>query len=388
VTTIATTRVWAAAAGVVAGVFLSHQQLPSRYPMSAFVVGLVLVGARRGRVIGICGLALLTAGLASFLPVSMRADPVVWGGDVAAGYRNALTRALEGAPDRPAALLAGLTIGDTSGIDHATTEMFRRSGLAHLVAVSGSNVAMVLAAIAVVTIRLPVTMRAVAGAIALSAYVAVVGPEPSVLRAAAMGAVGLIAYVSGRQAQSLNALGIAVISVLGLKPELLYSVGLHLSVAATLGIIVWARPIEARLQALPGIVRAPMSITLAAQLGVAPLLILAFEQLSVVAPIANLLAASAVPPATLLGLGAGLVALVAPGLGELVARAAAPFAQWILSVSDETGSWSWSAVDVAAGWGWALAVPIAIATLVQAVRGPRVGITCGDGGMAMGAPRR
>lgn len=368
---IATARVWAAAAGVAGGILWARHGWPTKAAIACLTIGLLLVTVRRARVPGLLGVTLLAMSVASFLPVPVFDASADWGGPVVDGYRNALARALVAAPDRPAALLAGLTIGDTSGIDYATTELFRRSGLAHLVAVSGSNVAMVLAAIAVLTARLPLAVRAGIGAIGLLAYVAVVGPEPSVLRAAAMGLVGLVAYVSGRQTASLNTLGIAVIAVLAFKPELLFSVGLQLSVAATLGIVVWARPIEAGLHVLPGLVRAPMSITLAAQLGVAPLLILAFERLSLVAPVANLLAAPAVPPATLLGLGSGMAGLVAPSLGRLAARIAAPFSQWILWVSDETGAWSWSSVDIAPLWGWVLAVPVGLATLVQAARAPR-----------------
>lgn len=387
-TTRATARVWSALAGVVIGILYSHHQLRSVAPQICIVGGLLCVLSRRGRGVRMAGILLLSAGLAASRPVPPTDGFQVWGGHAAGLYRDSLAAALEAAPDRPAALLAGLTIGDTSGIDLWTTEMFRRSGLAHLVAVSGSNVAMVLGAIAVVTTRLPLYVRGGAGAVGLLGYVAVVGPEPSVLRAAGMGLVGLIAYVSGRQAMSLNSLGIAVIAVLALNPALLFSVGLQLSFAATLGIVVWARSLEARLHFLPGVVRAPMAITLAAQLGVAPLLIITFERISVVAPVANLLAAPAVPPATLLGLGAGMAGAIAPGVGEVVAKLAAPFAQWILWVSDETGAWSWASVDVSALWGWVLAAPVAVTMLVVAVRAVRPpGYVVDHGGLAMGASR-
>ena len=387
-TTFATARVWTALSGVVAGILYSHHQLPVALPPIAIVVGLLCVGSRRRRGVRMAGIFFLCVGLAALRPVPPTDDFPVWGGRLAASYRDALAAALDAAPPRPAGLLAGLTIGDTSGIDYWTTEMFRRSGLAHLVAVSGSNVAMVLGAIAVVTTRLPLLVRGAAGAIGLLAYVAVVGPEPSVLRAAGMGFVGLIAYVSGRQAMSLNSLGIAVIVVLALNPALLFSVGLQLSVAATLGIVLWARSLETRLRRLPAVVRAPMAITLAAQLGVAPLLIITFERISLVAPVANLLAAPAVPPATLLGLGAGVAGLIAPPVADVVARLAAPFAQWILWVSDETGAWSWASADVPARWGWVLAAPVVIAMMVIAVRTVRPpGYVVEHGGMAMGAPR-
>jgi len=368
VTTVATARVWLSVAGVAAGIFYAHHDLPSRGAVGCIALGVGSVGARRGRAVGMCGILLLAAGLSALRPVSPDDGLTVWGGAVADTYRESLASALQGATERPRALLAGLTIGDTSNIDYWTTEMFRRSGLAHLVAVSGSNVAMVLAAIAILTVRRPLVLRGTIGAIGLVAYVAVVGPEPSVLRAAGMGLVGLIAYVCGRQATSLNALGIALVAVLTFKPELLFSVGLHLSAAATLGIVVWAQPIERRLARLPRIVSGPMSITLAAQIGVAPLLIVAFEQLSLVAPLANLLAAPAVAPATLIGLSSGVVSLAWPVGGRALGAVAAPFAEWILWVSDTTGAWPSASVDIASVWGWAAAVPVVLLTLRAAVR--------------------
>ena len=310
----------------------------------------------------------MAGGLASLRPVAPTSSTASVTAPAAVRFRDSLGSALEAAPDRPAALLAGLTIGDTSGIDYSTTETFRRSGLAHLVAVSGSNVAMVLAALAIVTLGFPRALRAGLAAVALFMYVGIVGFEPSVLRAAAMGAVGLIGYIAGRDVMSLNSLGIALIAVIVIKPELVFSIGLHLSAAATLGIVVWSQPIEGSLRWIPALIRAPVSITLAAQIAVAPLLIIAFEQLSVVAPVANVLAAPAVPPATVIGLSSGLVGLVSVEAGRFLATLAAPFAHWILLIAIETGTWSWAAVDVPSVVGWVGGVPVGLAALVAAGR--------------------
>ena len=366
----ATARVWLAALGVVIGILLSRHGVSSRDALACAVVGALLVASRRRPTLGLVGIVLVASGLAAARPPAEPRFHETWGGTPAQGFRDSLAVGLEGAPDRSAALLAGLTIGDTSGVDPATTESFRRSGLSHLVAVSGSNVAMVLAAIAILTVRLPLMVRGGLALLGLAMYVIVVGPEPSVLRAAAMGVVGLIAYVAGRDAASLNSLGIALIAVLGAKPELLYSVGLHLSAAATLGIVVWSRAIERALVRIPALLRAPIAITVAAQIAVSPLLIGSFERFSLVAPLANVLAAPAVPPATVIGLSSGVVALVSPAAGRVVGAVAGPFAGWILWVADATAAWSWSSVDVPAVWGWITGIPVGFALLVGAVRRP------------------
>ena len=364
--TAATARVWLAVAGVALGTWIGHDAGQTRLAWSIAAVGASFACARRMPVLSLLGIVLVTLGVAT-----IRAEAPVtsdrWQPAHARAFRSSLTQALDPVPDRAGALLAGLTIGDTSGVDHATTEAFRRSGLAHLVAVSGSNVAMVLAAIAVLTMRLPLFVRGGIAAVGLAFYVAVVGPDPSVLRAAAMGIVGLVAYVAGRNATSLNSLGIALIAVVAAKPELLWSIGLHLSAAATLGIVVWASAIERRLRRLPAVLRAPVAITLSAQIAVAPLLIVAFGELSLVAPVANVLAAPAVPPATVIGLASGVAAVAWTPAGEALAHVAAPFAGWILWVADHSAGWRWASIGVSAGWGWALAVPVGIAAVAASV---------------------
>src|SRR5688500_3920368 len=259
-----TARVWSAAVGVSLGILASHHGIPEKAPVLCVGIGLACVVCRRVPCAGPIGRALVSLGLAASRSGAFPVEGSEWGGAGAAAYRDALAASLEDIPQRAGALLAGLTIGDTSSVDYATVESFRRSGLAHLMAVSGSNVAMVLAAVAVTTVRLPLLVRGACGATVLCAYVVVVGPEPSVLRAAGMGATGLIAYVCGRNATSLNALGIAVTAVLALKPDLLFAIGLHLSVAATLGIVVWTRPIEEHISFLPSLLRVPIAINIRA----------------------------------------------------------------------------------------------------------------------------
>ena len=364
---VAAARVWLAVAGVVLGIVTASSR-PSLWScLTVAVIGALLLSRRRRPGLAAIGIVLLCAGLSASRPPPA---PIVHSfTPPATAFGDASRRAFDGAPPDAAALLAGLTIGDTSGIDYPTSELFRRSGLAHLVAVSGSNVAIVLAAVAVTTARLPLAARGFVAVVVLSGYVSVVGMEPSVLRAAAMGTVGVIAFVAGARAAPLNSLGIAAIVVVSLKPELLFAVGFHLSVTATLGIVLWARALEARLQWLPALLRVPVAITLAAQIAVAPVIVGAFEKLSLVAPVANVLAAPAVPPATLLGLAAGAAGMFVPDLGAILGRIAAPFATWILFVARETGAWSWASISVDSTVGWVAAIPLGVAAIAAAVRG-------------------
>ena len=280
----------------------------------------------------------------------------------AAAFRESLVRSVEGLEPRRAGLLRGLTIGDTSGIDEATEWQFRRTGLAHLVAVSGSNVAIVLACAAMFVGRARPAFRVAACGGVLFFYVLVVGPEPSVMRAAGMGAVALAGIFLGRRAEPLQALGVAIVVLVALRPTLVTSVGLHLSAAATVGIVLWARPLAERMRALvPVPVAYALGVTIAAQIAVAPILIVVFGEVSLVAPLANLLAAPAVPPATVLGLCGALLGSVSAPVGGWVGMAAGPFAGWIVGVAEWLSRPSWAAVECPSWIGWAVAVPVCLA---------------------------
>lgn len=289
---------------------------------------------------------------------------------VAAILRAGLAHAVgDLSPDR-AGLLTGVTTGDTDELAADVVEDFRRSGLSHVVAVSGENVVMVLGALAFVTRRVPIRMRAVLALVVLGLFVLIVGPQPSVLRAAAMAVVAIAALAYGLRPEPWHALTLALVAVIALRPQILFAAGLHLSAAATAGILLWARPLARRLP-LPSWAAAGLAVTLSAQLATAPLIAGLFGQLSVTGPIANLIALPAVPPATVLGLCAAIAGAVSPGLGAAVAHLAEPFVAWVLFVARVFGRPSWAALPVPSSSAWllgALALGAAIAAASRARR--------------------
>ncbi|HEX2234657.1 MAG TPA: ComEC/Rec2 family competence protein, partial [Actinomycetota bacterium] len=318
---------------------------------------------------------------AVFDPRSVQRAPPEGGlAGVAHSLRRALRRATAPLEGDRAGLLRGLAIGDTSSLGPHAVETLRRAGLSHLVAVSGSNVAIVVGCL--VWALAPLGLRArVAGALlGLALFVVVVGPEPSVLRAAAMGAVGLAALASGRRSEPLHALALALIAVIGARPHLALSVGLALSASATGGIVLWARPVARRLGWMPRPLALGLAATLSAQAAVAPLLIAVFGAVSVTAPAANLLALPAIAPATVLGLGAALAGALFEPAGRALARGAEPFVAWVLWVGDLLGAPAWASAEVSRGW--ALPLAAVVAALVCGALATRRG----RGGVAPGAP--
>ncbi|MEO7804774.1 MAG: ComEC/Rec2 family competence protein [Actinomycetota bacterium] len=220
------------------------------------------------------------------------------------GMRGNAVRAIG---ERRAGLLLGITIGDTRLIPDEVTQNFRDTGLSHLTAVSGANLAMLLAAIVfgLKLLRIPRRGQVITCIVAVLAFTVVARWEPSVLRAAVMATVALMAFYFGRRSQALYALGLGFIGLLAFDPFMLWSIGFQLSFAASLGILLLAPKLVERFKALPRPLAEALAVAIAAQLAVTPLLAVHFERISLVSVPANLVAFSLVAPATVLGFVAG-----------------------------------------------------------------------------------
>lgn len=220
-----------------------------------------------------------------------------------------------GVPAREAALARGFVLGEEEGIDARTEEDFRRSGLAHLLAVSGQNVTLLalLAMPLLGAFGIPLRERLLWVLALIAVYVPVAGAGPSIQRAAVMGAVGVLATLGGRRGSKLYALALAALVTLAIDPGIGADVGWQLSFAAVLSILLLASPLRRALEARLG--KGPwrralaegVAVTVAATLATAPLIAFHFERISTTTLAANVLALPAVAPAMWLGMcGAGL----------------------------------------------------------------------------------
>lgn len=246
---------------------------------------------------------------------------------VANDLRRTLVRGAASLPPEHRALFAGFLLGDDRAQSPVSVEDFRAAGLSHLLAVSGQNVAFVLALAAPLLRLLGLRGRLVAGGAVLAGFGLLTRWEPSVLRAAAMAAVALLAATAGRPATTLRVLALAVTALLLVDPMLVGSVGFLLSVGACAGIAVLAAPLSRRLPL-------PVAVTLAAQAGVAPVLVPVFGGVPVASVPANLLALPAAGPVMVWGLAAGLPAGLAGGaLARLVHVPTGLLVGWIAGVA-------------------------------------------------------
>ncbi len=224
------------------------------------------------------------------------------------------------APASERALLAGLLLGDTRSIPRTTVEQFRAAGLTHHLAVSGENVAFVLALVGPLLRRLGFRGRFVAGLVVIMVFGTMTRWEPSVLRAVAMAGCAMFAGFLGRPAQGLRVLVIAVTGLLLADPFLWHSVGFLMSCGATVGIALGSAPIAARLRG-PRALRDPLAVTMAAQIGVAPVLLPVFGDLPLASLPANVLAAPLMGPITIGGLVAGSIGGVVRSFAPTVSAA-------------------------------------------------------------------
>jgi competence protein ComEC len=235
-------------------------------------------------------------------------------------------------PDRQS-LLLGVVLGDDRDQPESLRADFRASGLSHLLAVSGQNVAYTLALTGPLLRRLGLRGRLVATMAILGFFALLTRWEPSVLRAAAMAALACTVATIGRPSTRLRLLALAVAGVVLVDPLLVHAVGFQLSVGATLGITLLAGPLLARLRG-PRWLAEALAVTIAAQVGVAPVALPVFGAIPLASLPANVLAVPAAAPLTAWGLTGGLAAgLVGAPFDELLHLPTRVLTWWLAGVA-------------------------------------------------------
>lgn len=286
---------------------------------------------------------------------------------IAGRLRSGLKDAAAVLPPAERGLLPGLVLGDTSTLDPMVAEDFRAAGLSHLLAVSGTNLTITVGVVLLLChrFRLGPWVGAAAGGLALVGFVVVARPSPSVLRAAVMGAVGLLALLAGRPRAGVPALAATVLVLVLTTPDLARSAGFALSVLATGGLLALAPPWTRALRrhGVPVGLAEALAVSAAAHLCTAPVVAALSGQVSLVAVPANVLAAPAVAPATVLGVLATVISPVLPALARAAVWLAGLPTAWLVAVARNAsdagtpplpwakGAWAglWLAVVIVAG---------------------------------------
>jgi competence protein ComEC len=246
--------------------------------------------------------------------------------------RRALVRGARVLPDTERSLYLGFVLGDDRDEPPDVVDAFRASGLAHLTAVSGENVAFVLVCVAPLLRRLPLRARWLATLSVIAWFAVLTRFEPSVLRASLMAGLAVTATYLDRSASGVRVLALAVTAGTIADPFLVRSVGWWLSVGATAGLVTLAAPIARRLPG-PRWLAEPLGLTIAAQIGVAPVAAGVFGSVPLVSLPANLLAAPAAGPLMVWGLPTGILAGLVPRLAPVVHLPSLVLVRWIVVVA-------------------------------------------------------
>ena len=258
------------------------------------------------------------------------------------GFKDGLRR-LAGRllPEPEASFLLGLLIGERQGLPRELADSFRRTGTSHILAISGYNVTQLVDVVFILCACAALRRRRAALVVTLFllVFVAVVGGEASVIRAAVMGGVGLAAAVCGRRYNGLGALLIAAAVMLAADPfSLRHDAGFQLSFTAVWGLRAFGPAFTGRLKFLPEALglRRTLGETLAATLATAPVILQVFGRLPFVGPLANLLILPLVPWA----MAAGAVSLLAGAAWPALGLIPAWFTDLILRLIEGSARWS------------------------------------------------
>ncbi len=308
--------------------------------------------------------------------------PASWWWEASERVRAGVRHAVAHTGEDPSALVPALVDGDDQRVSDEVQEDFRRSGLTHLLAVSGTNLTIVLAVVLVLarTMGAPRRVLVVLGLVSVAGFVLLARPDPSVVRAAAMGVVGLAALGLGSRG-GIRALSVAIVTLLFVDPWLSRSLGFVLSVCATAGILIAAPVLTRRLERwMPRWCALAVAVPVAAQLACTPAIAAISGEVSLVAVFANVLAGPMVAPATVAGLAGGLLDLVSAPAARAPGTIAGWCVTWILAVGHHAASLAGASLGWRAPW-WLLIVlvPLAFAVMWRLARHPAVVV-----GLALG----
>lgn len=255
--------------------------------------------------------------------------------------------------DPQASLFAGILLGEERGIPQDVANAFQDTGTTHIIAISGFNISIVAGLLVTLFGRLFNRMwAALAAGMGIFLYTIFVGADAAVVRAAIMGGLSLLAVQFGQRQHGINSLAIVAAVMTVLNPHVLWDVGFQLSFTATLGLILYAQPLQnwfvriaskylsgQNANKLAGPVGEYILFTLAAQVTTLPVILYHFQRLSVSSLLVNPLILPAQPPVMTLGGMALLSGLMNPDIGRVAGVLAEPFIAYTIRVVEIFSHW-------------------------------------------------
>jgi len=250
------------------------------------------------------------------------------------GFRNAIINFYENSLPQPeAGLLGGIVIGAKGALSQTFYDQTKLAGVAHVVVASGTNVTFVVSFLfGAITLFLPRRKAIPFVILGILLYLFVSGFDAPLIRAAIMASVAFFSQEVGRMVNTWRILFITAALMLIYRPDWILDIGFALSFASTVAIMLFQKKIDAWLKKVPDVIRQDFSTTLAAQIGVTPILFVIFGQFNILSPLINVLVLWTVAPLMILGSIGGVVGLVFPSLGKIILILTYPLLWWFVRV--------------------------------------------------------
>lgn len=263
-------------------------------------------------------------------------------------------------PEPQAGLSEGLLLGVKRALGEDLEDVFRRTGIIHIVVLSGYNVMIVAEAIMrFLSFFFSPRIRLTIGIIGIGLFALLVGLSATVVRASVMAVLVLVARATGRIYAILRALMLAGVFMLLINPYLLvYDPGFQLSFLATLGLILLAPLLEIRLGLVPTTfqIREFLTATIATQIFVLPLLLYLMGTFSFVSVFVNVLVLPMVPIAMLLTFAVGSIGFFVPFLGMVIGYGAYLSLSYIIIIAEQFAKIPFAAISVSAFPFWLVVI--------------------------------
>ena len=259
-------------------------------------------------------------------------------------------------PAQEASLLAGILLGDESGLSENMKLVFNQTGTRHIIAISGFNISIIAGFFLALFGRwLGARRGAWVAGIGIALYTLLVGADATVVRAAIMGILTLVALQTGRQSLALNSLGFSAALMTLVNPLVLWDIGFQLSFAATLGLVLYSEPLRVRVDRwlnahlhadLAKRISEPINdyllLTVAAQITTLPILLYYFHRLSIFSLPANLLILPAQPALMVLGGFSVFAGMILLPLGQLIGTFGWALAAYTIRIVEFFGTLPWA----------------------------------------------
>ena len=241
-------------------------------------------------------------------------------------------------PEPHSSLIAGMTLGSKSSIPIEFWESLKKSGTAHVVVASGMNVSLVAGfLIGLLVLFLPRRKAIPLTLLGIWIYAILCGFEAPIIRAAVMGSVAFTAVYLGRVAYAFRTLLLTVMLMLVVNPDWVRDIGFILSFAATASLLIFESRVRRFISFVPGIFREGLSTSLAAQIGVFPILYYTFGYFNPLSPLINALILWTVPIITTIGMISGLIGIVVEPVGRVMLFLAYPLTSWFILIVQRFG---------------------------------------------------